>query len=129
MWGSREVCCSYWPNTLGGWPRSGEQERLTVPHICCSQQMWVFAADGGCLELAGWPTSAFFWRMWGSQTSILPYLIGSEAEATQCHFPSFFTQVSAQRSLPSNALPSPSTPFPVHMPVTIAESPWLLTAT
>jgi hypothetical protein len=23
-----------------------EQERLTVPHICRSQQMWVFAASG-----------------------------------------------------------------------------------
>ena len=47
----------------------------------------------------------------------------ADAEATHRHLPSFFTQVSTQRSLVSMGFPIPSTPFPTHMPVTMAESP------
>ena len=60
--------------------------------------------------------------LWGHR--VRNYLIGALALATHCHLPSgIFTHVSANRSLPSKAFPVPSVPFPVHTPVTTAESP------
>src|SRR4029453_9399489 len=56
------------------------------------------------------------------------YLIGADADATHSHLPpAALTQVSAQRSFASIALPAPSVPFPTQLPVTIAESPCTIT--